>query len=291
MDSQTANPAVGWRKFRFPLLIVAMAALMVAAGALNSALTGLGVLEFAIGVGTAAAALWCYLRLSRVVEQRPVAELSPANARAGVLRGMAIGAAAFVATMLLVLIFGGVDGFSGGSFWGFTATAGLMASVAVTEELLFRGVLFRIVERWLGTWGALALSAILFGVAHLVNPGASLWGALAIAVEAGLMLGAAYVATRTLWLPIGLHFAWNLAEGGVFGTTVSGADGGAGSLLHTLLSGPDVVTGGAFGPEASIFAVLVCAVPTVFFLRSAARRGRIVPLRGRQSRSDTSPVR
>ncbi|ATY16044.1 CPBP family intramembrane metalloprotease [Amycolatopsis sp. AA4] len=268
-----------------------MAALMVAAGALNSALTGLGVLEFAIGVGTAAAALWCYLRLSRVVEQRPVAELSPANARAGVLRGMAIGAAAFVATMLLVLIFGGVDGFSGGSFWGFTATAGLMASVAVTEELLFRGVLFRIVERWLGTWGALALSAILFGVAHLVNPGASLWGALAIAVEAGLMLGAAYVATRTLWLPIGLHFAWNLAEGGVFGTTVSGADGGAGSLLHTLLSGPDVVTGGAFGPEASIFAVLVCAVPTVFFLRSAARRGRIVPLRGRQSRSDTSPVR
>ncbi len=61
-----------------------------------------------------------------------------------------------------------------------------MVGVATTEELLFRGVLFRIVEGWLGTWGALAVTGLLFGALHLVNPGASVVGALALAIEAGL---------------------------------------------------------------------------------------------------------
>jgi uncharacterized protein len=151
-----------------------------------------------------------------------------------------------------------------------------MAAAAVTEELLFRGILFRIVEQWTGTWTALVLTAALFGLSHLVNPNATVWGALAIAVEAGAMLAAAYAATRTLWFPIGLHFGWNCAASAIFSTEVSGNNTPDG-LLHAVMNGPTALTGGDFGPEASAYAVLFGAALTVVFLWLAHRRGRIVP--------------
>jgi hypothetical protein len=132
------------------------------------------------------------------------------------------------------------------------------------------------VEDWLGSWPALVLTASLFGASHLLNPHASPWGAVAIAVEAGAMLAAAYVATRTLWLPIGLHSAWNFAEGGIFGMSVSGTDQPRG-LLQSTLSGSTWVTGGDFGPEASVFSVLVCSTVTAAFLVLARRRGNLRP--------------
>jgi membrane protease YdiL (CAAX protease family) len=285
-DANTRREPPAWlRRLRFPVLLVAMFAVLTASGALNSALSGLGVLEMVVGLGTAAAALFCYHRLSRFVEQRQtVTELERTGARSGLLRGAALGAAMFLVTMLIILIFGGWDHVEGGSFWGFLASIGMMASAAAIEELLFRGVIFRIVEERAGTWPALALSAVIFGLVHLVNPNATLWGAISIAIEAGILFGAAYAATRSLWLPIGLHFAWNLAESGVFGTTVSGSSDGVGGLLHTTLSGPTVLTGGTFGPEASLVAMLVCAVPAAIFLRRAAREGKIVRHQGRRQR-------
>jgi hypothetical protein len=280
------------RRWRFPVLLIAMLAILAAAGAVNSALSGLGVVEMVVGLGTGAVALFCYHRLSKLVENRTaVTELARPRARSGLLRGMALGAGMFLTTMLIILIFGGWEHVAGGSFWGFLANIGMMASAAVCEELLFRGVIFRIVEERAGTWSALALSAVLFGAAHLVNPEATLWGAISIAVEAGVLFGAVYAATRSLWLPIGLHFAWNLVESGVFGTTVSGSSDGAAGLLRTTLSGPTVLTGGTFGPEASLVAMLVCAVPAVLLLRRVARRGGLVPRPGRRQRTATSPVR
>ncbi|WP_431039410.1 CPBP family intramembrane glutamic endopeptidase [Streptomyces sp. P6-2-1] len=110
-----------------------------------------------------------------------------------------------------------------GSLSGALALLGFMAGAAVTEELMYRGLLFRLVERGLGTYLALALSGVVFAAAHLLNENATLLGACAIAVEAGGMLAAAYAATRSLWLPIGVHFGWNFAEAGIFGTEVSGS--------------------------------------------------------------------
>ncbi len=86
------------------------------------------------------------------------------------------------------------------------------------------------------------------------------------------MLGAAYVACQNLWVPIGLHLAWNWAQAGIFGVTVSGSDLSSLGLFESTMSGPAVLTGGGFGPEASVFAILVCAVPTVLFLRKARDR-------------------
>jgi membrane protease YdiL (CAAX protease family) len=255
-------------KFRVPLLLVGVAVVMLLASVINAAVADLGPISLVVGLATAVGGLFAYTRLSRWLEQREdVPELARAQARPGLLRGLAIGAGAFIATMLLIGVFGGWDKFSGGSFWGFVASFGVMASAAVNEELLFRGVIFRFTQKRFGTGVGVALSAILFGGLHLLNSGATLWGAIAIAIEAGVTLALCYAATRSLWLPIGFHFAWNLFESGVFGTTVSGASNTAHGLLNTTLSGPAIVTGGSFGPEASLFAIVVCIAPIAFFIR------------------------
>ena len=165
-----------------------------------------------------------------------------------------------------------------GSVPGAVGFVGFTAAAAVTEELLFRGVLFRIVEGWTGTWIALVLTAALFGASHLLNPNATGWGAIAVGIEAGGMLAAAYIATRTLWVPIGLHFGWNVAAGAIFSTEVSGNDTPPG-LVDATTSGPVILTGGDFGPEGSLYAVAFCLIVTVVFLWLARRRGRLVPRR------------
>ncbi|SFW60118.1 CPBP family intramembrane glutamic endopeptidase [Amycolatopsis australiensis] len=235
-------------------------------------------LTLVFGLATAVLSVLAYRWIVRRTEHRAPAEIARNNAALG--RGLLTGTAMFTAVIALIALSGGYHVLGWGSVSGAIALFGFTAAAAVTEELLFRGVLFRIVEGWIGTWAALALTAVLFGMAHLFNAHATLWGALAIAVEAGGMLAAAYAATRTLWLPIGLHFAWNFAEGGIFGTDVSGTNAPEG-LLHGVMSGPAAVSGGEFGPEASLYSLLAGVVVMTGFLWLARRRGTIVPRRRR----------
>ncbi|MBV9332741.1 MAG: CPBP family intramembrane metalloprotease [Candidatus Eremiobacteraeota bacterium] len=157
---------------------------------------------------------------------------------------------------------------------GFAAM--LLLADAVLEETLFRGVLFRLVEEWAGTWIALVVSAALFGLAHAANPGATWFSSVAIALEAGVLLGAAFVVTRNLWFPIALHFAWNFFEGPVYGSQVSGHQFMT-SVIIARINGPTIVTGGRFGPEAGLFALITCLVAAVVLLAYATRRSLIVP--------------
>ncbi|WP_242583961.1 CPBP family intramembrane glutamic endopeptidase [Amycolatopsis sp. 195334CR] len=255
-------------RFRVPVLLVGTAVLMIAARGLDALVSGVPVLRLLVGLGAAVGAIAGYTWLSRRVEDRTeVTELPAAGRWRGLGRGVLIGVATFLATMLLAFLFTDAD-VASGSFWACLGVAGSMASVAVTEELLFRGVVHRFLEQRIGSVIAIAVSSLIFGLTHLLNGNATLWGTLAIAVEGGALLAIAYTATRSLWLPIGLHFAWNFTESGVFGTAVSGADSEPG-LLRTVLSGPEVLTGGTFGPEASLFALLCCLVPAVWLVRRA----------------------
>ncbi|MEO3884227.1 type II CAAX endopeptidase family protein [Nonomuraea sp. B5E05] len=264
------------RKFRFPVLLVALFGVMMATAGINQIVSPVPVLALPVGVGLAVAALTCYRWLGRTVELRPgIPELGKTGRWSQLRRGALLGSGLFIVLMALIAVFGGWQDVSWGSFGGFLGTAGMMASVAVAEELLFRGVLFRIMEERIGTVIALIVSTLLFGATHLVNVNATLWGALAIALTGGTMTTAAYVATRSLWLPIGLHFAWNFTHAGVFGVMLSGSDAPPHGLLNVTLSGPSALTGGAFGPEASLLALLVCLAPTIVLLRRAARAGQI----------------
>ncbi|WP_084392669.1 CPBP family intramembrane glutamic endopeptidase [Nocardiopsis listeri] len=276
---------------RFRRMLPRLALLLLLFGVLSAILPGVtgavgaSVWALPIGVVAAALGLWAYRLAIRRIEGREPLELSREGAAHGLGWGTAAGLGVFTATIVVIAVFGGYRITGWGSFEAFLAVCGLMCAVAVAEELLFRGVLFRVVEEVTGTWGALAISSALFGGLHLVNPNATPWGALAIALEAGLMLGAAYVATRSLWLPIGLHLGWNTAQGGVFGTAVSGSEEAFAGLLAGETNGLTVISGGAFGPEGSVFAVLFCGAITVYLLRVAHRRGHIVPRRARRDRA------
>lgn len=137
--------------------------------------------------------------------------------------------------------------------------------VACGEEVLFRGILFRMIDGRFGTWVALIVSGLLFGLMHIPNDNGTLWGAIAIAIEAGLLLGAAYKLSGSLWFPIGIHWTWNFTQGSVFGFAVSGNEIGD-SIIIPSVSGPDIITGGAFGPEASIFCVILGTLLTALFI-------------------------
>lgn len=264
------------RRFRVPVLVVALAGVLLGTRGLNVLAGNISILAVIVGFLTAAGAVAFYVWLSRTVELRPsVPELSPSTRWSGLGRGAAIGAIAFFGVMAVIAVFGGFADLKWGTFAGFLVSLGAFASVAVNEELLFRGVVFRILEERVGTWIALVASSLLFGLIHLVNGGATLEGTLAIALQGGMLTASAYVATRSLWVAIGLHFAWDFVESGIFGVADSGT--ASEGLLHSTLTGPTVLTGGSFGPEASLVALLVCAVPTILFLRSAARDGLLRP--------------
>jgi membrane protease YdiL (CAAX protease family) len=144
------------------------------------------------------------------------------------------------------------------------------------EELLFRAVLFRMVEEWLGSWIAVVVSSFVFGFVHLMNPAGTVMGALFISVEAGLLLAAAYMLTRRLWMSVGFHVAWNYTQSAVYSGIVSGSDSAPG-LLKSTIEGPTLLTGGSFGLESSLVAFLLCTTTGVILLVMAVRRGHVVP--------------
>lgn len=145
------------------------------------------------------------------------------------------------------------------------------ALVAVGEEIMFRGVIFRWIDEKWGFTAALLVSSLLFGLLHITNPNATLWSSFAIAIEAGLLLGAAYKWSGTLWLPIGIHWAWNFAQGNLFGFAVSGQEAGE-SLLKAQVGGADWLSGGAFGAEASVVAVAAGLLLSAWFVYRIYRR-------------------
>jgi hypothetical protein len=151
-------------------------------------------------------------------------------------------------------------------------TAGLMPGFV--EELAVRGIVFRWLEEFAGSWAALLITSALFGLMHISNPSATWFSSFAIAVEAGILLGGAYMLTRSLWLPMGLHAAWNVTQGAVFDIPVSGNP--AYGLVDAKLTGPALLSGGGFGLEASVIALVIATAAGVWFVWRAVARGQLM---------------
>jgi len=145
---------------------------------------------------------------------------------------------------------------------------------AVTEEMFFRGIMFRWLEQFGGSWTALVLTSLLFGAAHLSNPSSSWFAAGGIAIEAGVMLGAAYMLTRSLWFPMGIHAAWNFTQGEIYDIPVSGTP--VNGVVEAQLNGPPLLTGDGFGLEASLIAIVIATLFGVWLLWLAIKRGELV---------------
>jgi membrane protease YdiL (CAAX protease family) len=226
-------------------------------------------------VGRIAPALVAYLLVTRLIEHRRPGELLSRTSLSQALLGLAAGTALFsaiVGTLWLLGVYH-VTGFNPHANW---VTPLLMVGIGagIGEEIMFRGVLFSIVEEGLGTWAALLVSALVFGFMHASNPGATLWSSLAITVEAGLLFGLLYNVTRSLPLCMGVHAAWNFCQGTVYGIPVSGlkADG----WLVSTRTGPNWLSGGGFGAEASVVALTLCTLCSIALLVVALRKHSIV---------------
>lgn len=226
----------------------------------------------------AAAAVAVYAVVMRRCAGRSTAEIARRGAGRQALLGGATGLGFILVSASLISAFGGYSfSWAGNGFLSVVWSAVMVQmGTAVTEELLFRGLALQALEQLWGSRVAIVVTGLFFGVAHLSAPGASVWSALAIALEAGVLLGAAFLWRRSIWFVAGLHFAWNTTEQ-LLGIPVSG---------HTSLGlftvdahGSDLLTGGVFGLETSIVPVLISALLTVPMFVLARRGGGLLPRR------------
>ena len=226
-----------------------------------------------ITVAVSVPGLGLYALLVRWAEARWPGELGARQAVSELLTGIVVGVA-MMSVVVGALLATGLYQISGpreASPWEMISVA---ISSGVFEELLFRAILLRLLMRAFGIWPALVLSAAFFGIVHLGNPNATPIAAVAIAVEAGLMLAAFYLLTGRLWVSIGVHGAWNFTQGWIFGASVSGLPVKQSLFLSTPRVGAPVwLSGGAFGPEASAPAMVVGTGVAIGVLYWAWRKG------------------
>jgi CAAX protease family protein len=205
--------------------------------------------------------------------------------------GIAIGAALVCAAVLWIAVAGSVKPgvhLTGRSFSVALLELVILASGAMAEELMFRGYPFQRLVEAMGPVAAVPVMSVLFGLAHGGNPHASKLALLNTFII-GVLFCVAYLRTRALWLPWGMHFAWNTVLGVVFGLPVSGLTDFA-VIVRTRASGPRWVTGGAYGIEASVVGtavILLGFIPVILLTRkgSQAQAGE-TPVEAGTSASD-----
>ena len=285
-ESNKHEQSLGRRIVMFPLVraIIAIAMIIVATMLTSRLTNALGEAIFSEPmpelwkltktVITIVVALFAYAVFVKYVERRSESEIACTGAVEELLQGVTLGAGLFSAVIAAIWISGSYQVLSVHNLPVLIPPLYTSLSAGFIEEVIFRGIIFRIMQESLGSWIAIAVSAALFGFGHAANPNATLYSSVAIALEAGILLAAAFMFTRRLWLAIGLHFAWNFTQGVIFGVAVSGHD--VRGLLNAQLSGHELITGGNFGAEASIFALIFCVIAGAYLLVLAKRRGHFV---------------
>lgn len=281
--NQTAkiDPSLVLRILRFPMTRLLLLGgvlffMMAKSNGLRIKLAGAPIDMISVSIAMGALAFMFYIGFVRFVENREPSELALAPMAREWSIGALIGVGLYTSCVLVLMALGfyRVDGLNPTAFL-LTAIA-MAISSGIFEELIFRGALLRVLEEIFGGWIALAASSLVFGLIHLLNPAATILGALFISVEAGLLLGAAYMLTRRLWISIGFHMAWNYTQSGIFSGVVSGGESDPG-LIKATVAGPAVLTGGSFGMEASMIAFVLCTLSGAAMLIMAVRRSHVTP--------------
>lgn len=198
------------------------------------------------------ALLAVYYFLFKRYERREITELSKTYLLKESLLGLSIGVICISLVIFTLYIMRYYEVLSVNNVTILLLSLFFCVSAAALEEIIFRGIIYRIVEGSLGTKLALILSALLFGLVHISNEHANAISIVS-AVAGGILLGLMFSLTRRLWLPIAFHAGWNWAQAS-FGTVVSGI-AELPTFLQIKLNGPELITGGAFGPENSIITV------------------------------------
>lgn len=228
-----------------------------------------------------------YIFLFRAYDKRQVRELHPVlfldNAVTGFMTGILL-----QALFIFIIYLAGsylVEKVNPASTlispFAFALTAGFVA------EIIIIGIVFRILEQQIGTRIALLIFIVLFAIFHINARGATFISVGATAMNAGLMLPAAYVFSRNLWLPVFLHFGWDFAEPGIFGG-INPSSSLKQGLLTSKISGNLLITGGETGPQNSLSSLLLCLLLGVIFLFLAKRKNNLIKPNRRTSTTNIS---
>lgn len=275
---------LGHRILHFPLTKIILGFFLIAgfAGAaeagvaklLENALSNKDLSDLISAVLSSAVGIACYWAIFKLYEKRKITEIGTQGIGKNLLTGISLGFTLMSLTILVMYLSGSYKIVALNTIVYLLPALAMAISSAILEEILFRGVLFRIVEEKLGSYISLVISALVFGLLHLMNPNSSLLIGIGLAIQAGLLLGVLYMYSRNLWLPIAVHFAWNFTLGGIWGAPVSGMSLEK-SLVTSTSQGNELITGGSFGPEGSVQATLFCLVATTVIFISCYRQNKI----------------
>jgi len=226
-----------------------------------------------------------YISFYRKYEKREVTELSSKRLFRNIAFGILLGTALQCLTMGVIYIFGDMELISTNSFSTILTPFSIAFSVAIFEEILLRGIIFRITEERFGSHISLLISAIIFGGVHLLNPGSTIISSVCIGLV-GFIFGALFIYSRNLWLPIAVHFSWNFVQSGIFGAVTSGNDKTS-SLFNFNITGSELITGGAFGPEGTIQATLLWLVVAIVLMILITKQNKLIkPLKKQNEKTE-----
>jgi membrane protease YdiL (CAAX protease family) len=266
--------ALGWMAALCVALVIAFNAVAKAVLWLVALLSDADPVNRLVAVVAGCIAILLVYRFAVAVgERRDVPELALRRAPQDLLLGLVVGAAAISGVIAIQWLCGWVVIES----HPVTSLAlALRDSIrsGVVEELILRLVIFRLLWRAFGIWPALIAASLIFGALHLGNPDSSLFAALCLIAGEGIGIGL-YLLTGRIWASIGMHAAWNFTQGWIFGAVVSGTAGIAGGplALRPAARVPELLSGGGFGPEASLAALIISLFASVVVLRWAWVRG------------------
>lgn len=226
------------------------------------------------GLLVSSACILSYILFFKKFEKRDIAEFSSKGLAKNIIGGILIGFVLQSLTILVIYLNGSYSIVAVNPISFIVIPFAIMFTVAIIEEILVRGIIFRIMEEKLGSYIALIISSLIFGILHLANPHSTILSSICI-TTAGFLFGSLFIYTRNLWAPIALHFAWNFTQSGIYGAITSGNEKTS-SLLESKIQGAEFITGGEFGPEGSIQAILFCLIATVVLLVLNAKQNKII---------------
>jgi len=268
------NLRAGWRIAIF--LILQLALSMTVGGLLHFYLGISGTVIQGIGY---ALLLFTTFVVLRLVDHRPLRSVGlPFHSRLGIELGqgallslLMISVVFFVQFVLGYVHVTWTNESAGALAVGIVTTLLIFLWFGFGEELLFRGYFFQTLIEGSNRYVAIIVMSVLFGGAHIANPNATMLGVLNTML-AGVWLSLAYLKTRTLWFSTALHASWNFFQGCVYSFPVSGLKWGGRSLFALQQTGPEWVTGGAYGPEGGVLTTLVLLLAVLYILKSSSVR-------------------
>jgi membrane protease YdiL (CAAX protease family) len=217
--------------------------------------------------------IFLYIILFKIYERRKISELAMRYAGRENLIGFLAGGLLVGSIMLVLIISGSISFTILNPVTIIFKPLILFILLALMEEIIFRGIIYRITELYLGTFIALIISACLFGIVHITNEHADFLGILS-AATGGIMLGVLYTFSGRLWLPLSVHTGWNFFQY-FFGLPVSGLDDFQ-YYMNASREGPAWFVGGGFGIENSLLTIVLVLGLSGLLIFRVSTMGRII---------------